>query len=903
VKREPSTRLRTRRARPRPSNALARGAPPSLQAARSLARTADSIARAAALYVALSLLGAACRDRAEPPGGVRIDLLEHLDLPSLDRDATIRPVETLDPVAAFESGRLRVEAGIEGMRREGDDLAFRTVDKRPAFLVDVDLDATSVNLIAMLVDPGGMRLVQPKLEWVEERGRPFRKPRHMPFSILPLGLLPVGGADASRFDPPNGHASPDDSSKDPSGFLTLVVPVGDSQDWKGRVRQLRIEPTTPPGVSLRVRRIDLLYAPYLAKKGLLEGGGEGRLRAFTIADETRDGIFAAPPFLASCAVDVPEGGILEFGYGVVDADWRMPGDGVTLRVRIRDDESLEETLAFDHTIDPKRDRDDRRWHDERIYLEAYAGRRVRLSFETAGSPEGEPDERFDDFILSTPIVYRPGLERDDYNVVLVSLDTLRADHLGTYGYADRTTSPYLDRFARRSVVFESATSQAPRTIDSHMSLFTSVLPSTHKMLSAEARLNPAFRTLTQELADDGFHTAAFTESGFLGHQYGFQRGFDSYWERGLQPGTGGSVDHSFPSAADWIRRNFQKKFFLFVHTYQAHIPYCPRPPYRDLFLGSYTGPHASRCVSKRMIFDYNAKQIRPEPTDLAYIVSKYDEEIRYLDEYVGRLLAALDETGIADRTIVVILSDHGEEFLEHMMIGKHAHAIWQPEVHVPLIVRVPGTDALRVPEPVSLIDVAPTLLDLLGLGIPDQYTGQSLAPLLRGQGTKPRQIQISENHGYAIRGAVRGPRYKFIHNYDRAPGKEGNLELYPEYERNLEPYGERELYDLIEDPRESRNLAEDEPDLVRELEALLHEELRRAEAESKPSRRGVIAGSTLDQLRALGYTGAEVESDDRQLEGAPRDEEGRPIGDGDPDGDPDGRRERDSSTPRPDGGG
>ena len=767
-----------------------------------------------------------------------LDLIEESSLPSAGEK--IVRVETIDPVTALREGRMTAGKGIEELRADGDSVLVRTGKVRNAsFALDVDFDAADVNVIELVIDGGGQKLIQPKVEWVHgDEGFNWGK-----------RVLFTQGEDK------------------PGVASTLLAAVDKSDQWKNRIQGLSFAPSTAGGRTLRIESIGLLRVPFLAKKLLLERTEQRAVGPFTITEETREGLFAAPPFRTQCEVKVPRGGILEFGYGVIDENWFMPGDGVVLRAWVRAEGADRSETVFERYLDAKARPEDRGWFDERVYLDAYEGQFVTIGFETEGSlaTAGESDTRFDDLVVSNPIVYRPGEDQPDRNVIVISLDTLRADHLSGYGYP-RPTSPNLDRLSRRAVLFENASSQAPRTIDSHMSLFTSVFPSSHQMLDGRARLNPGYTTFPKEFKEREYHTAAFTESGFLGHQYGFQRGFDTYWEKPLTPGTGGSAQETFTAATDWVRRNHQKKFLMFVHTYEAHIPYCPIEPYKGLFQGDYRGG-LTGCVSKKMISGYNGDQVHPDPDDWEYMVSLYDDEIRYLDAYLGRFLDALDETGIRDRTAVVVISDHGEEFMEHLMFGKHAHGIWQPSVHVPMLLDLPGVKAAapRFPEPVSLIDVAPTLLEYVGFPLPSQFRGRSLLPRIRGR-EKPlpegeQHLQYSENHGYAIRAMVRDDRYKLIHNYDEAEDKASTAKLYPEYAKNLMPHGEYELYDMREDPGERNNLADDKPEIRQEMMLQLHEMLSRAKAESKPATAGVLSESERQRLKDLGYAAEEIERD------------------------------------------
>jgi len=801
---------------------------------------------------ALALLALGCSRASAPPQPPPIvRLLDFLDVESRDASATeIRKVLLIDAAAAAREGRLAPERGIEGFEPTSDGVAFRTAQRKAALALDIDLEATTANMVALTVDSGGSRLVQGRIRWYRE-GEDTPPLERSALLRPPLGL--EAAQSASESGAPQGA----------DRFETLYAYVGQSEDWSGRIRRLLVEPTIHPGIDIRIRSIDFLEVPYLVIRQMLEG--EGATGPFQIARETREGIFAAPPFRATAHARVPAQGVLEVGFGIVDSQWKMPGDGVRFRV-FAEAQGEAPVLLVDRYVDPKHRPEDRAWIDERVYLPAFARRDVRFTFETLPSPDGtEPDPRFDAAVISGPRVYVPGLDRGERNVILVSLDTVRADRLGLYGNP-RPATPNLDRLARESAVFREATSQAPRTLDSHMSIFTSLYPSTHNMVTADCRLNPEFRTVTEVLRDRGYHSAAFTESGFVSAKYGFSRGFDAYREGKLEPGKGGDVVRTFDGAIDWLRSNGEKKFFLFVHTYEAHVPYCPDPPYRDMFAEGYDGRLEGRCVTRKLVERYNAAGERPSQDDLDYMIAKYDEELRFLDAHVGRLLRTVEELGLRERTLVVLLSDHGEEFLEHLLFGKHAHAIWQPILHVPLLVRAPGDGigGVRVEGPVALVDTAPTILDLLGIPIPEPFQGTSLLPRLRGEvpeaeeGARPL---FSENHGFVVRASLRRGGYKYIRTYEITEGKEKALEFYPGQEARLTPYGDRELYDLRTDPQERRNLVEGLPDLAasfdRETQAMRDAAIR----VSKPAVAAGVDADMLDKLRDLGYIGDEEEND------------------------------------------
>ena len=293
------------------------------------------------------------------------------------------------------------------------------------------------------------------------------------------------------------------------------------------------------------------------------------------------------------------------------------------------------------------------------------------------------------------------------NFVVISLDTLRADHVGVYGSREPTT-PNLDRFAESAVAFRDAMTTFPSTTASHMSLFTGLYPSAHRVFEPGPRLKAKAPTLPAILARNGYRTGAITENGMLMRSVGFGRGFDTYLElRKPEPlDTPGFIAEGVERAKEWLGRYGKERFFLFLHTYQVHAPYEPPEEY-DRFRHAGTASQPRRAA--------------------------YAGEVLYTDHEVGRFLEFLDSSGLSDNTVVLITSDHGESFGEHGRLG-HGSALFEEELQVPLLLRAPGRSqaGLQVDTPVSLIDIAPTLLELAGIDAPGAMQGKSLVRLTAG---------------------------------------------------------------------------------------------------------------------------------------------------------------------------
>ena len=385
------------------------------------------------------------------------------------------------------------------------------------------------------------------------------------------------------------------------------------------------------------------------------------------------------------------------------------------------------------------------------------------------------------------------------SVVIITLDTTRADRLSVYGF-NGAPMPGIERLARDGVVFDRATSVAPLTLPAHCSLFTGLFPPAHGVRdNADGALSQGHTTLAEILKARGFQTAAFVGSTVLNSDRGLAQGFDYYSSvpRAESPARSATApqrpaDAVMDDALRWIEAHDQDPFLAWVHLYDAHRPYAPPEPFRSEILDPYVA------------------------------------EIAFADWQIGRLLTALNARHVLDRTIVVVVGDHGESLGEH---GERDHGIfvYESSLQVPLIIRAPGVTPGRVASLVSQVDLLPTLLNLLGMSAPADVDGVSLVPALRGQTMPERELYAESLYpsrfGWSPLRMVRDTRWKFI-DAPRA-----------------------ELYDLDTDPFELHDIAAQRPNVVAGMRARL--------VDFAPSTRAASQGArpSEDVLRALASLG------------------------------------------------
>lgn len=406
------------------------------------------------------------------------------------------------------------------------------------------------------------------------------------------------------------------------------------------------------------------------------------------------------------------------------------------------------------------------------------------------------------------------------SIVLLSIDDLRRDRLEIYGNP-RKTAPALAKLAAQSVVFDNAYATSSWTLPSHASMFTGLYPQTHRAQLQMTALRDDVPVLAEILQAEGYRTIGVTAGGWVSEGFGFARGFDEF-----------ETIHPLGRAVTKVIAELEKipndePFFLFFHTFGVHCPFVVFPKYSEEF---DTRPTTDHLDLKGKCGDTDFQQMELTDGQIAFVSDRYDAGIRATDDRLKRLFDYLGQRGDAGPTILVVTSDHGEEFREHGRMG-HGRALYAETLRIPLAIRAPGVEPGRARQLTSLVDLTPTLLGLAGFPAIDAE-GENMAPLLRGEveARAARPIFAETN--------LRGEKARSV----LFEGKQLIVNL---------KAGKTELFDLSADPGQRRPLGDEDGATRQRLESLLEENFS-VESMTPPSAVEVSA-ERLKQLRALGY--------------------------------------------------
>lgn len=415
---------------------------------------------------------------------------------------------------------------------------------------------------------------------------------------------------------------------------------------------------------------------------------------------------------------------------------------------------------------------------------------------------------------------------ENYNVILISIDTLRADHLSCYGYF-RETSPTIDKFAENALLFSNTFSASSSTLPSHMSIFTAVTPTVHEMMVGRGYipLSRKIKTLPEILKANGYRTFGYFDGAFLHKDYGFGRGFDIYKLRSPE-----KVQEAIDSL-------YKEAFFLFVHYFEVHSSEFTYSEYL------YDGPPEFRDKFTQGPLEHNPRGVwrgKTKLTDreLEQVIARYDGGISHVDFLIEELFRALREKYLYEESLIVVTSDHGESLGFKGMIAGHG-GLYDVGTHVPLIIKFPKSFASshplrgKVDHIVRTIDIMPTILDVMSIESPPYITGKSLL-----RATENRTSYAQQKDAYSVR--TEDLRILFRGSPDLTD------------KRRIE------IYDVVDDPSESVNLYgkdDDRTDKLLQLVDQLHEKENslKAELEDKTSKPKMLDKERIEHLKALGY--------------------------------------------------
>jgi arylsulfatase A-like enzyme len=572
-------------------------------------------------------------------------------------------------------------------------------------------------------------------------------------------------------------------------------------------------------------------------------------RKIKVGREFLNSLYAPPESRYDFQFEVTDSSTLEFGVGIIrDENFQKikknelsEADVPTeVQFAILLESSGERRTLFQESLDLPSLEEGHAFLLRSLDLSSYKGK-VRLSLITTG--EGNS---FSFWFI--PVLYPKGKNRRQ--VILISVDTLRADHLSCYGY-ERPTSPYLDALAKESALFVNVYAPSPWTLPSHVSMLTGLNTVRHQVNREDQRMSPDLMTLAELLKTNNFFCSAFTGGGFVSSAFGFADGFDSYYERVDEISLDHAAELCFRDVARWIEFNKDRDFFLFIHTYQPHDPYVSPLPYKTRFLSEQ-----AKWAHLNLMGYLGGKSgiFKPLPQEERQnIIDLYDGEILYTDEgLLGPLVAILKELSLFDQTMIVFTSDHGEEFFDHGGWG-HGHSLYDESLKVPLLIKFPDKKfkGRRIENIVSLVDIVPTVLDELRIGwSKSNIDGRSLVPLLKGK-EKDHRTFLSDvgenilNLHLPRKMAMNEGTFKFILNKNLSQEEKDFFQFPPVPVKMLE------LFDLSTDPSERNSIVEKEARLaqrfLRQIEAVS------ARVKGQIRETAVIDKELEQQLRALGY--------------------------------------------------
>lgn len=418
------------------------------------------------------------------------------------------------------------------------------------------------------------------------------------------------------------------------------------------------------------------------------------------------------------------------------------------------------------------------------------------------------------------------------NVLVFLVDTMRADKLKPWNEKASVRVPALSEWAKDAAVFRYAHTQENWTKPSVATLLSGMMPWQHQATSGDAVLPSKVNTMAEILRKNGFKTAAYVANGYVSDKFGFEQGFDSF-RNYIREGRRSQAKFVAEDVLKWLDKHPKDPFFLYVHTIDPHVPYMPP---KDILATYDSDPYDGKVnfgKDRALLEKIKSGKVKTNARDRRRLEALYDAEVTYHDIYFGKIVEGLKERGLFEDTVMVFTSDHGEEFFDHDSVG-HGHSMWEELLHVPLAIRWPGmtSEGQKFETSAGLVDVLPTLCEILAIEC--ATSGESLVPLMkRGRDLSTRTSVSGFMDGWR---AVHIGRYKLIH-------------------RTL---GKFQVFDIVEDPGETKDLAPNSPILTRYLRAMLGLKLEETRTKKLKKKKTQIDATTEAQLRALGYVGTQA---------------------------------------------
>lgn len=613
-------------------------------------------------------------------------------------------------------------------------------------------------------------------------------------------------------------------------------------DTGSSVRPLAIMPTDSINGLVAIQSIELIPR----KMEFPEAAGRAMLGK---REEYRNTIFVHSPSSVTYEVEVPPDPRLHFGLGIAGRE------AVSFRVTADSAEVFSKTVANPDA-----------WDDDAVTLASYAGKKVKLTFETSSHQPGSVG------LWANPLI-TTAVPKNRPNILIYMIDTLRADHASLYGYA-RDTTPFLKKLGAEGLVFDDCQVQATWTKPSVASLMTSLYSFTHGIRHDDDTIPKGSATLAEQLRIAGYVTASMVANPLAGRLSGLQRGFDylSEWQA-VGRFVNEKEDRATDSAAlnrivfPWLEQHRDEPFFLYAHSTDPHAPYRPPPPFEGKFANPAETPQFDSDFTKleKMALQRGGfgvsralcvqGGVSPDHF-IQRATDRYDAKILHNDASFEKLIEKLKELGILDATLIVVVSDHGEEFWEHGWTG-HGQSVYQELAHGMLLMWNPKLipTPRRISEPVQLIDVMPSVLDLVGVKIPAVVEGQSLAPFAKGQPFQRtgRVVTSRFAHPYS-----QHDEFTPENHVDSLALLDADWKLV--YRENGKSVGlnKVELYDRHADRSEKTNIAAEHPHEVEQrmtaVGAWLDAQKQIRIALGKGGK-AAFDKETMDRLRSLGYLG------------------------------------------------